>query len=346
MPIVGHAFVGLATATCVRPLRSGSVLAAYWTTIVVGLAYLPDIVNQVLKLLGMADQTVATHSMLFAIIASVIVSGILVRFCSISFRTIFGVTLLSIAGHDVLDFLQSSGRQPLWPISPMTTPDAWQVIPHTIISEVALFGASCFIVVAVVTNLRRASLRDSDALEVSIDLPVSPVGKGGAEGVALQNAALAYRHAWGNRVLVLCVLCCAFGTHYLRGVRERDYESARALLAQHDYHAALIAADRARRWPSTAKSGRVEYLLAEGYAGLGDRVRAEDYYKASITADPYYFWATADLAVFYASSDEPVEQRRRHAAPYVEKLHADFSAHAHLNDVLAKIDRRLAQPSN
>jgi hypothetical protein len=38
------------------------------------------------------------------------------------------------------------------------------------------------------------------------------------------------------------------------------------------------------------------------------------HYLRAYQADPSYFWTVADLAVFYASSDEPLEVRRRRVA--------------------------------
>ena len=323
MPIVGHAFVGLATAICVKPARSA--LTAYWTTIVVALAYLPDIANQATRYLGIPDQTVITHSLLFALVASTVVGLLLAKVGSLPFRMIFLISLVSIAGHDVLDFLQSTGRQPWWPILNQTTPASWQVIPHAIVTESVIFGTVFLLAVTLVAAIRRSS---SHVVDVNSSTQVSSAV-----------------HSWINRLLVLTLLCSAFGTHHLRAVRQRDYESARSLLENHDYYAALTTATKARPWPSTAKPGRVEYLMAQAYAGIGDRKRAKEYYLASIQANPRYFWSTADLAVLYATSSESVEERRRLASPHIQKLQSDFSRHADLARVLVKIEQKLNSPA-
>ena len=46
MPVLGHAFVGIATAMTVRPSRRAALAAAVWMPALVALAYLPDIACQ------------------------------------------------------------------------------------------------------------------------------------------------------------------------------------------------------------------------------------------------------------------------------------------------------------
>ena len=57
-----------------------------------------------------------------------------------------------------------------------------------------------------------------------------------------------------------------------------------------------------------------------------------------------YFWAVADLALFYASSDEPVAVRRRLAAPYLSRLQTEFPGHPALSEMLTRVERKLAAP--
>jgi hypothetical protein len=83
-------------------------------------------------------------------------------------------------------------------------------------------------------------------------------------------------------------------------------------------------------------------VRAEAYAGMGDRGRAEIYYLRAYRADRTYFWAVADLALFYASSEEPVEERRRLAAPYLSRLRTEFVGHPALPAILSRVEQKLA----
>jgi hypothetical protein len=108
------------------------------------------------------------------------------------------------------------------------------------------------------------------------------------------------------------------------------------------YQAALEVLARAEPWPSTTKPGRIDYVRAEAYAGMGDRRRAETYYLRAYRADPTYFWTVADLALFYASSGGPVAERRRLVAPYLNRLRSEFVGHPALPEILARVERKLA----
>jgi hypothetical protein len=144
-----------------------------------------------------------------------------------------------------------------------------------------------------------------------------------------------------GHAFVLSLVLAAVATHWLRDTREWELESGRALIETGSYGAGLQALARAEHWPSTARPGRIDYLRGEAYAGLGDRPRAEASYLRALRADPTYFWTVADLALFYASSGEPVAERRRRTAPYVAKLQADFRGHQELPRVLARLEQKL-----
>src|SRR5262245_756925 len=96
MPVLGHAFVGLATAMTVRPSRQAVLGAALWTPVLVGLAYLPDIAAQAGLLLGLSEPRIATHSVLAAVVASAIVAMPLAWLAGISARRAFLIALVSI----------------------------------------------------------------------------------------------------------------------------------------------------------------------------------------------------------------------------------------------------------
>jgi tetratricopeptide (TPR) repeat protein len=123
-----------------------------------------------------------------------------------------------------------------------------------------------------------------------------------------------------------------------------SFETGRALVEQRAYQVALEVLARAERWPSTTKPGRIDYVRAEAYAGMGDRRRAEMYYLRADRADPTYFWTVADLTIFYASSSDPIAERRRLVAPYLNRLRSEFEGHPALPKVLSRVERKLAAP--
>ena len=138
------------------------------------------------------------------------------------------------------------------------------------------------------------------------------------------------------------VVLAALVTHSLRDQREAQLDRGRTLVEQGAYQAALEALARAEPWPSPTKPGRIDYARAEAYAGMGDRQRAEVYYLRAYRADRTYFWVVADLALFYASSDLPVAERRRLAAPYLRRLRSEFAGNPALPEILARVERKLA----
>ena len=74
MPVLGHAFVGLATAIVTRPARRSPIHAALWTPIIIGLAYLPDILSQVILLSGLGSHSTGTHSIAVTVAVTLIVA--------------------------------------------------------------------------------------------------------------------------------------------------------------------------------------------------------------------------------------------------------------------------------
>jgi tetratricopeptide (TPR) repeat protein len=147
---------------------------------------------------------------------------------------------------------------------------------------------------------------------------------------------------WLGRGFIVAVVLAAAITHSLRDRREAQLETGRALVEQRAYSAALEVLAQAERWPPTVNPGRIDYVRAEAYAGMGDRRRAEAYYLRAYEADPMYFWTVADLAVFYASSSEPAAERRRLIAPYLSRLRTEFARDPALPEILARVEGRLA----
>jgi membrane-bound metal-dependent hydrolase YbcI (DUF457 family) len=331
MPVLGHAFVGLGIGMAIRPVIRGPSQAPgvearspFWLPAIVAIAYLPDVVTQVALLAGWSDGRLLAHSVMFAVAVSPAVAALLMRLAAVPFLRAFLVSLLSLLVHDVLDLVQATDRTPWWPLSDRRVSIDLVLLPTDSVREAAMFGALLFAFVAL-----RHVMRPRVARGV-LDLSLS--GKGYA------------RRVWLGRASIVAIVVTAALTHELRDVRETQLEAGLALIHQGAYQAARGALGSAERWPSTAKSGRIDYLRAEAHAGMNDLRSAEVHYLRAHWADPGYVWPVADLAVFYASSSHPPAERRRLVAPWVKLLCTDFAAHAALPDVLARVERKLQTP--
>lgn len=324
MPVLGHAFMGLAIGILTKPERaahpsSRPLVSELWFAITLVLAYLPDIVTQLTQFTGWRDARVVSHSVLFALIASALIAPPLSRMSSVSLRRCFGISLFSILLHDLLDLAQSTDRLPLWPIP--AQPVGLNIIPTDSLFEALLF-ASIFIIFLCWRHLVLKQTPDRDA------------------GPPTRRSNI--RLIWIGRSTVAVIILIAIFTHYLRGIREHQLYEAHALLKQHDYPGILKKVELAEGWPSTAKPGRIDYLKALANEGLGNREQAEQYYLRSYRADPGYFWCVVDLAMFYASTPRPVSERRRLVAPFIDRMRREFSSHKDFKRYLAKIDRKLS----
>jgi membrane-bound metal-dependent hydrolase YbcI (DUF457 family) len=322
MPVLGHAFVGLTIGVATRPnmampsnASGGASASACWLPAMVGLAYLPDIVAQLGLMAGWWEGRLLGHSLVFAIAASPLIAAVLRRLASVSFARAWLTSVASLVLHDVLDLAQATDRAPWWPLSHRPVGVDTGLMPTGLVSETALFGGLLCAWVAVRRAAGRTSSRPADHA----------------------------RRTWWGPTFIVLVIVAALVTQWLREAREADAERARALVEAGAYRAGLEALAHADRWPSAAKPGRIEYLRAEAYAGLGDRGAAERSYRKAYRADPTYFWTVADLALFYASSAEPASERRRLVAPYMDRLRVDFAGHPTLPSVLAKLERRLQE---
>jgi len=193
-------------------------------------------------------------------------------------------------------------------------------IPTDFLHETAVFGG----LLVAFLGLRYAAQRWTG--QKAIDPPVSGYR----------------RRLWLGRGFIVAVVFAAAATHSLRDRREAQLETGRALVEQRAYPAALEVLVRAERWPSTVNPGRIDYVRAEAYAGMGDRHRAEAHYLRAYAADPMYFWTVADLAVFYASSSGSVTERRRLIAPYLSRLQTEFARDPALPEILARVEGKLA----
>ena len=104
MPVLGHAFAGLAIgiATEASPPKARAV-SAWWIPTAAVLSYLPDLSTQLLHLAGWSRARVFSHSLVFAFVASVAVVPWLKHLNRISTARAFLISSACIAGHDLLD---------------------------------------------------------------------------------------------------------------------------------------------------------------------------------------------------------------------------------------------------
>src|SRR5438093_2991440 len=108
MPVLGHAFAGLAIGVSTKPSARGhaeppglAAASVLWLPAVVALAYLPDIVAQLGLIAGWSDGRLLGHSVLFAVAASPAIAAALMRLAGVSFVRAFVTALVSVLVHDV-----------------------------------------------------------------------------------------------------------------------------------------------------------------------------------------------------------------------------------------------------
>jgi membrane-bound metal-dependent hydrolase YbcI (DUF457 family) len=314
MPVIGHAFVGWATALEVppRPGPGGPAArsAALWVPALVALAYGPDVVAQGGVALGWADAPRAAHSLAFALLAALLAGWALGLVLGVRQTQAAMVCLASFVVHDLLDLLQTPEREPLWPLSRWHLGDRAALIPVSGIREALLFAGAFTLYLAARRLARPPGLRSPRPERLT------------------------------SAVLVLAIVGAAATTHVLRVVRERQLEQARRLVREGRYAEALGAAAGADRWPSTAHPGRVDHVRAEAFEELGLLEEAIAGYSRAVEADPANFWAVADLAAACARS--PRAERLAAASSLRARLLRDFPSHPALAAAVARIDRRLA----
>ena len=324
MAVIGHALVGLATAACAEPRARRLLRTALWTPMLVGLAYLPDIISQPATLLGFQFVRDATHSFLFAVGISAPIAFGLARLFQITYRRAFVVALASLLLHIAMDLSQATNHRPWWPFSIRATGPDVNLIPTGLHWEALIFGGVFVLVLCFRTVVWRR--RPERLPEASRDTP------GGR------------RAAWVSAGLTIGILVIATTVHLLRDEQSRELHTIRDSLAAGEFDTVLLQISRAKRWLPEAKPGRLDYYAAEASLGLADRPRAEEYYLRAYRANPGYFWLVVDLAVFRASSDEPASVRRERTEPLLRRLREEFKYHKDQPRFLEKIERKLAQP--
>jgi membrane-bound metal-dependent hydrolase YbcI (DUF457 family) len=349
VPVVGHAFVGLATGLVSAPqytnehsprLADGNL----WLASSLVAAYLPDILAHIISITGWQQARFLTHSLLFALLFSIGAAALLHKFVPVSRNRLFGLVFFSLTLHDLLDLLQSTDRVPFWPFTDSPIAAVFDFFPQRLFSELLIFGAAFCAFLAAYMFVKSRSWRAAPSY-VARNPPLSPLAKGvGGFGNRLPWK-IRGKSDWIGRAVICMIIATALLTHGLREKREHSLYEAHDLLARHEFKRALEVADSAENWPSTAKPGRVDYLKAVALAALGERNAAKDHFLRAYRSDPYYFWCVADLAVFYASSELPLAQRRRMASPYMDTLRTRFADHRDFAQYLKIIQEHLAGPN-
>jgi tetratricopeptide (TPR) repeat protein len=287
------------------------------------LAYLPDIAAQFAAFAGWRYAGSFTHSIGFAVAAAG-AAGLLAVCLSGSFRSMAALTLLSVLAHNLMDLGQGPGSRLFgWPLY-LQPIDSLSLIPRSLVGESAVLGVAAGVALLVTHRWQPRRSWDRTSRPVVSSTPRDLLSAGVSAAMLLLAAT----------------------THYLRDQRESNLVEARRLAAGHQYAETLEMLDRAGAWPSTARPGRIEHLRAEAYAGLGDLHSAERLYREAYELDPDYFWSVGDLAVFYARSDLPRDERVRLVEPYVRRLQQDFATHPALEVFLARINRHLADSTD
>jgi membrane-bound metal-dependent hydrolase YbcI (DUF457 family) len=331
MPVIGHAFVGLATAIQCEPKSRGDgrplspATIALWIPGVVAMSYVPDVVTQVGAIVGLERAGLIGHSLLVGVAAGAMIAGIAAAVSGLSLFRLMGVSIGTILGHDVLDILQATDRAPFWPWSTQTPHIGIQLLPERSFSEGVLF----LLLFAAFAFWRVRSGRSLGPL----------AGTGPKASIA--TPALPSGLAWSARGVILAIVLAAVATHAVRGRRERQANLAGQLLRQGRYSEALLAADAADHWPRVGKPGRIDLIRGETHEALGESAVAERFFLRAYEEDPTNFWAVADLAEFYAACNAPAAERRRLVQPYADELRRRFSRDERLADVLARVDRKL-----
>ncbi len=326
MPVVGHAFVGLATAVQFEPTsrRDGRPLSALtvacWAPAVMAVAYAPDVITQVGSSLGWTRAGVFGHSVMVALAGGALIGTFWSRATKIASTRLVALSIGSILGHDVLDLLQSTDRAPFWPWSTRIITAGRPWLPSSLTADALFFALlfAAFVVWRVATGRTLGSL--------------------GATPPQVPRALL-----WAVRAGAVALVIAALTAHAVRERLEHRLDAAEHLIDRGQYAAALAMADRVDGgWLAAIKPGRVDIVRAEAYEALGDDARAEALYRRAYAEDPTNFWAAVDIAEYYANSARPADERRRLAEPYLSALRSRFVSYRELPAILDRIDRRLA----
>lgn len=328
MPVLGHAFAGLAVADVVRPSLPTNRLLL-WTPGVVLLNYLPDIVAQAAAVLYPGVRVAACHSAIVAIPAAILLAIPAALWFRVAGIRAFALILGCIWLHDLLDLVSPGHTIALWwPISNSEFGFGGQGVEVSLLREVLVYGG----LYLAFRTAARFGPRNRPAAGAS-----SRLLRGQPRASALATCVTV--------ALTGSIFAAASVAHVLGEARERQLQEAWSMINRGDIVPALQRLDQAERWPSRIRPGRIDYARGEAFALLHDRTRAEAAYLQAYQADPGYFWVVVDLASFYASSDEPLDVRRRKAGPYAARVSREFMHERAAPRLLASIRRKLADPA-
>ncbi len=325
MPVIGHAFVGLAAGISLKPRRLpssffGQLLYRLWLPTSIFLAYVPDIASHLMALAGIRTGRLIAHSFMFTAVAALLLALLFHRIRFFSIAKAFMISFGAILGHILLDIGQSTDRIPLWPFSIRVVNFHLPDFPVGLYSETLFFGLGFISFLAIWKTMIAPRLLSQERHHES---------------------AFARMLTWVARILTGLIVLAAVLTHSLRDMREDKLYEAHALLGKKDYNGVLAAVAQADAWPYTAKPGRIDYLKASAHNGLWHKNLAEQYYLQSLQAAPDYFWSVADLAIFYSVSDKSVHKKKQLITPLLIHLKTKFADHKELTAHLERIKQGL-----
>jgi hypothetical protein len=320
MPVVGHAFAGLATAmqfgpaSAREPRQPTAVASALWAPAVVATSYFPDIVTQIGGALGASHANYYGHQPAVGAAAGIVLGGLWSLAAGTPALRAMAIAVGCILGHDVLDLIQSTD----WAWNFRIVQDTVFGLSPRVVSEAIV--SACLFAVFLAWHL----------------------WTGRWQGPLAKRTALG---RWMPRAIVAVILLAAVGTYVLRGQNERQLNEARKLLEGGRYVDALQMADRADGWPRGNRPGRIDVIRAEAHEHLGHYDLAEKLLIRAYEEDPTNFWALADLAECYASSSSgrPPAERRRLTESTLTELRQRFARHPSLHSVLVGIERELSR---
>lgn len=319
MPVIGHAFVGLATAMVATPRQGIRRRGFLWVPAIVALSYLPDIVGQPLSMLNARSWHNIAHSLILSVPIAAAFTPVLAGVFGLGRLRSFCVALASVALHGVLDALYSGKPMLFWPMTPQSEGPAIGQHPP-ILLEMLVFPAAFGLFWLAWRWRQRASGR-----------PLTPA-------VWLGTTR---KERWVSIGLTLAILGAAGGTCGLWLLRNHQGRMIDVMCRQKRYEEALRYLELSSRWPSSRPPSRFHGSRGSIYWAMGKRDRAESEFHKAYEADASDFWAVFRLAEFYASGPAPLEVRRRRAAPYLEQLAAKFSADADFVDRVPRVRRKL-----
>jgi hypothetical protein len=316
VPHVGHGLVGLAVgaATADDP-RSPAMQRAWFGTAVL-LAYLPDVVEWLLKLMGRPIQRSVPASLSACAVSCAVVFALLRWLCREKSRIVLLAALLAVVSHTVLDAL--SGGIPLaWPFSRRDFGPHWlcgdEGMETRLYHECRIFlpVLAAGLAVGILRYSRRTAAEYLAVIFAMATIGACVAGQlfvaglivCGLGGMALWCARRRLRlaHAW-NLVPLAPVLLLA-GVHVYAWDQMRR---GRAWDEQGEPARALAHYEAVRALSPVDLDQIALYRTAECYHQLGDDHRARELYERGVQDAqqwPYFKLALAELYLDSGDAD-------------------------------------------